>query len=184
VTCYFSPFIAGIADDIRSGIMSEIYKNPAAASALASLIAAFVALVAVVVGPTLSLIATNRQVRATVRSTNRQAWINELRNQIAEALSLLTEAMAMKKSTLPYEERIKTLVRYDLHFSKIQLLINAKEQDHRDLCTNLARAMIALNKYLVAKEDDKAELERISKTIVEISQLILKREWERVKGLK
>jgi hypothetical protein len=123
-------------------LISEIQNNPAAVSALAALVSAIVALIAVVGG----LIMSNRQVRVSVRSTNRQAWINELRNQIAEALSLLTEAMATKKSNIAYEERVKTLVRYDLHFPKVQLLINPQEEDHRDLCKNLANAMIALNK--------------------------------------
>ena len=175
---------AQFACDLFNQLINQIHNNPTTVLALAALMSAFAALAAVIVAPTLGLMATNRQVRANVRSTNRQAWINELRNEIAQALSLLTEAMAMKKSSLSYEERIKTVVRYDLHFSKIQLLINPKEQDHRYLCTNLAQAMLALNKYLVAEQDDRSELENISKAILQISQPILKREWERVKGLK
>lgn len=165
-------------------IGAELQKNPAAFSAIAAFLSAIVALAAVIIAPTISLIATNRQVRANVRSTNRQAWINGLRDEVAKSLSLLTEAMALKKSSVPFEQRIKTLVEYDYHLSKVQLLINPSEADHRDLANKLATAMTALRKYLVAEGNDTSELEAVAKSIVIVCQPILKREWERVKRLQ
>jgi len=181
LSCWFA---AVDGRTIVAGIGTELQKNPAAASAIAAFLSALVALAAVIIAPSVSLIATNRQVRATVRSTNRQAWINELRDEVAKALSLLTEAMALKKSSIPFEQRVKTLVEYDYHLSKVQLLINPNEADHRDLCNKLAAAMTALRKYLIAEGNDTSELEAVAKTIVTICQPILKREWERVKRVQ
>ena len=56
-------------------------------SDIGSVIAAATALVAVVLGPIVSVYVVRRQIRATVVSTNRQAWINDLRNTIADWLT-------------------------------------------------------------------------------------------------
>jgi len=149
-------------------------------------ISAVTALVAVIVGPMVSLNIAKRQLNASVLSVNRQEWINTLRDQISELVAQ-TIILRREREVEQYPKepdrifaRIEGVVRCAL---KIQLLINPKEADHVHLVKSISKLMI-----LVAKTADKVEdkdrdsqLRAIRDEIVSKSQEVLKREWERVK---
>src|SRR6266566_8149872 len=54
-----------------------------------AIISAATALIAVVVAPISAYLIAKRQITATVVSTNRQAWINQLRDHLSQLHSLL-----------------------------------------------------------------------------------------------
>jgi hypothetical protein len=63
---------------------------------LISLVAAATALVASIAGPVVTLTVAKRQFNATVLSANRQKWIEELRDCLAELISLLVAALVVR----------------------------------------------------------------------------------------
>ena len=64
-------------------------------SALLSLISACTALVASIAGPFVTLFVAKQNFNATVLSTNRQKWIESLRDMLAEFISLLMAALVV-----------------------------------------------------------------------------------------
>lgn len=172
-----------------------IHKNPAAAAAVAAFFSAGVSFTAVIGGILTSLFAfrgtqdqigatlavADNQIRATVLSANRQRWIDELRNEIARAIQLL-QGMSDVFSKTPIDQKAVDLLRRDFVFSraKISLLINPTEKDHQDLSQALNDAYDCVNNGDGAYRE---LFDRIA-NILETSQGILKKEWERVKTLK
>jgi hypothetical protein len=53
------------------------------------MVTAITALVAVVVGPILSIYVAKKQINAAALSTNRQEWINKLRTVLAELITIV-----------------------------------------------------------------------------------------------
>jgi len=173
-------------------------------------ISALTALVAVIVGPLVSLHIAKRQFRvsldiakqqfrvsldianqqfnASVLSVSRQEWINTLRDQISV---LVVDTILLRQEVKQYQQepgrlfaRAEGVLRCAF---KIKLLINPKEADHVHLVESIDRLMI-----LVVKSADKAaekvedkdidsKFLVIRDEIVSKSQEILKREWKRVK---
>ena len=122
-----------------------------------------------------------KQINASVLSGNRQDWINKLRNNISEILSVISilstewkinERQAFKN----YMERRDTLF---LLQEKILLSINPKEDDHNclvDLIDKVYGIMLDSEALNIS-----SQLEKYRMDIRKTSQSILKREWERVK---
>jgi hypothetical protein len=160
------------------------------ATALGAVLTAFAA---VIVSPIISLIVTrsqsrtalevaSQQIKASVVSANRQAWINNLRDAIAEFLGALTHIEARPAVQInrdearerEYVERVRRLR------SRIALMINPQEEDHRRLLvlidTAVSLAPVSFDAELVKKAT------QVQQDITEQSQRILKREWERVKS--
>src|SRR3954468_2624886 len=78
--------------------------NPAAFSAIAALAAAVTALAAVIISPVITYFISRKQIRATLVSANRQAWINALRDELAELFELLKWEHLLRPGTLSGEE--------------------------------------------------------------------------------
>ncbi len=120
-----------------------------------------------------------QNINASVLSNNRQDWINRLRDNISEFLSLgliASEETVKGIDLTNIYERILT-IRF-----KIDLFINPKEDDHNKLSNLLDEYM---NQYVFKKKyKEENEPRGLATQIVKISQSILKREWERVKTLK
>ena len=152
----------------------------------AQTISALVALVAVIVGPLVSLRVAKRQIesaklladlqaRANVLSKNRQEWINSLRAEVAgfiTSVRMIIPLLFAQKDSL---EMHKLLSQMQLQFSKVKLLINPSESDHAALILKMSEIVdkvLSLDKNTNALEDE----------LVQLSQRILKREWERVKA--
>lgn len=139
-----------------------------------------VAALAVFVGPMISLLIARRQVMSSLEVANkqiigpmRQAWINNLRDLLAELAS-----SAHHYFVAGFEERTdEEYRRLSLLEHKIQLMLNPKEEDHRKL-EQLIRTMIgALER---GKEAD-SDFVSAHPMVMKLSREVLKREWDRVK---
>ncbi len=146
------------------------------------------ALVAVIVSPLITVYITKKQLNASVNSKNRQEWINTLRDEITEYLFVYLKIDGMwfdnsfarqNNTEVPHspQDFTKPLDELRKHEIKISLLINPKEDDHKNLVKLLQDA------YLNFKDKSKSHKE-IEKEILLLSQIILKKEWERVKSLE
>lgn len=139
-----------------------------------------VAGLAVFFGPIISYIVVKRQIASSLASYHkqiiapmRQAWINNLRDLLAELSGKSLHYFCSgfeEREDCEYQEL--TLLEH-----RIQLMLNAKEEDHNQL-EKLIRSMISsLDR---GKEGD--ECFRKSHTeVMELSRRILKREWNVVK---
>jgi hypothetical protein len=63
-----------------------------------SFISACTALAASIIGPIVTLRVARRQFNATVLSTNRQKWIETLRDMVAELMSLLVFSLTVRSA--------------------------------------------------------------------------------------
>ncbi|MHB8058417.1 MAG: hypothetical protein ACYDHC_11055 [Desulfuromonadaceae bacterium] len=154
------------------------------------LISAITALVAVLVGP----IVTIRVAHKTVISPMRQVWINNLRDAIADFLA------TAEKSDFQYykhgetdlnkrKARQKIWERLSHIEAKITLMINPDESDHLELLAAITGLMcwsgdneLSYEKMTEQDEGELSNFEKRRQTIVNISRKILKEEWEVVKA--
>jgi hypothetical protein len=154
---------------------------------LLGLLSACTALIATIVGPLVALTVARRQFIATAISGNRNKWIENLRDELAELISLLAAALVVKSK---WKDRWESgrgplsdpvlLEKYEhivLAQSKIQLLINPTDPEHQ----RLGKAIDAAALRLRSEDAPDAEVEGDVQTIVKLGQEILKREWQRVK---
>jgi hypothetical protein len=121
-----------------------------------------------------------RGIKSQVLSKNRQDWINTLRDSISEFVSILY--MVSKAKLSEHEEKLKAERLFNLRL-RISLLLNATEDDHKQLEDFLEEGM----DYYVrrpTKKTPQRPFKEIRLDIVDISQKILKREWERVKKIE
>lgn len=153
-----------------------------------SMISAATALVASIAGPLVTLAVGRRQFAATVLSTNRQRWIDTLRESLADLVAQLATVSAIKatwhekwdKGMGPIAadpSRIEKLQRLVLVQFRIRLLLNPTEPDHQELYRAIEQAIVRLREERPVDEETAADVETISK----LGQAILKREWQRVK---
>lgn len=135
-----------------------------------------VAALAVLFGPLISWWTVSRQVGSSLEIANkqiiapmRQAWINNLRDILAELFS----------STHHYylagfdERSDKEYQRLELLEQKIQLMLNPKEADHIQLEKVIRRMISAVE----SGKDGDRDFTRVRPEVVELSRQILKREW-------
>jgi hypothetical protein len=146
-----------------------------------AILSAATALFAVVLGPIVSLWAARRQSRVTVLSANRQAWINTLRDLIAECMAISGFIHIADWSDRKQSEFDEKMERFALVVAKIRLMLNPNEQDHKRLSEMLGQLM---NSMRSLNEKDPVKGAQLMKDFVPLSQTILKREWERVKRVE
>jgi len=158
------------------------------ASLLIGMVSACTALVAWIVGPIVALNVAKRQFSATAITSNRHKWIETLRDELAELISLLATALIVKSKWKDRWEEgrgpmnsdpamLEKFERIVLAQSKIQLLINPGEADHQRLGETIDVATRRLRSEDALEADTEADI----RTVVELAQAILKREWQRVK---
>lgn len=149
-------------------------------------ISALGAIVGVVIGSIVSFLIARQQFRATVISANRHQWINTLRDSIAdfqtkakiavtEARLALHEATSIAADDKGHYEALKTM-----HFlvNKMALLLNPNEPDHLQLISLLKE----LNDLCVNGDPtNQVTYDKLQDSITSTGQIILKREWKRVK---
>lgn len=156
--------------------------------AVVGLVSASTALVASIAGPVVALTVARRQVSATVVSGNRQKWIEALRDDLAELISLLATGLVIKSKWKDRWEQgrgplnaepalLDKFERIVLAQARIQLLINPGDADHQ----RLAEAIDSAANQLRSEEAPDSATEADIRTIVVLAQAILKREWQRVK---
>lgn len=146
-----------------------------------AIFSAATALFAVVLGPLVSLWAARRQSRVTVLSANRQAWINTLRDLLAECMAISGFIHCADWSDRKQSEFDEKMERFALIVSKIRLMLNPNEQDHKLLSEMLGELMHSIQSL---QEKDAVKGSQLMKDFVPLSQIILKNEWERVKRVE
>ena len=153
-----------------------------------AIVSAITALVAVIIGPLVSIFVAKNQINASVVSSNRQAWINRLRDELATLAAIVHHLpSAHANGSVSTDDAIAEYGRFVEKFQVIKLLINPKENDHQELVRLIESAD---NKIMTSINDKKAEASEVEaaqlagQLIVTQSQVVLKREWERVKNGK
>jgi hypothetical protein len=147
-----------------------------------AMVSAITALFAVIFGPLISIYITNKQINSTVLSANRQAWINCLRNELAELVTIVRHvppAYAANSITTP--EAISKHGELTEKIELVKLLINPNEPDHQELVRLISSAGVQVKDAINQKQGKAPEMEHTAERIVSQSQIILKREWIRVK---
>jgi len=146
-------------------------------------LSAVTALCAVLLGPLVSMWGANKQASVAVRSNNRQAWINSLRDALAE-FSSVARVITLAKEFDDQYARVEKL--YFLE-QKMALLLNPNEEDHENLlhvATEARKAVIAILAFKEKPEQRDEQHQQLKKSLSEltsVAQPILKKEWERVK---
>jgi hypothetical protein len=152
-----------------------------------SLISAFTALVASIAGPFVTLYVARTQMRVTVRSANRQRWIEEFRDLIAQFCSEIAIA-AQNRESMVKDGRIVIGAERDLlgHFgklvytaNKIRLMIDPHEREHRELLASID-ALLALFRAGSENGDLQAAGQDMAQRIVGLTVAIVRKEWVRV----
>lgn len=129
---------------------------------------------------------SKNEIKLEVLSKNRQAWINSLRNELSEFMGLVS---AIKNHTIIMrgDDRLVSVKdnfnkihidtnKLDTIKYKIYLLINPNEENSKKL--------IALLEPIKTKVLQEENVDDEIQQLIEISQKILKYEWNRVKELK
>jgi hypothetical protein len=154
-------------------------SDPAIAAAIAAILTA---LAAVIVSPFVAFLTTRKQIRANLVSANRQAWIDKLRDELAELFELLTWQFLQRLGTYSGEEgyryEAEKRSRIRLLMNKVRLRLNPLETDSqalRELLNKLWDAAVRGSRGEDSNFDDLME------KAVAKAQTILKKEWTRVK---
>jgi hypothetical protein len=148
-----------------------------------ALVSATTALAAVVLSPLVAMWAAERQSRVAVLSANRQSWINALRDLIAECMSISGLIHLADWSSRPQAEYDAKMERLSFLIAKIRLMLNPKEEDHQRLTELLGELLKSMKGLKAQGNKDSAAGARAVRELVPLSQIILKREWERVKQM-
>ncbi|EBS3030300.1 hypothetical protein GUO43_001808 [Salmonella enterica] len=142
-----------------------------------------------------------KNLNAQVLSTNRQQWINSLRESASEFLesigslrrSRTIARYCLKKTSkeegkdffLDFQDAIRAMSednkKVDLLKFKIQLLLNPSEPE--SIHINKLMDDIIRNTGTLKTRPDKDAIRDLSKLFVETLQVVVKKEWERVKSL-
>lgn len=152
-------------------------------SEIIAIIAAVTALFAVLLGPLVSMWAANKQASVSVRSNNRQAWINTLRDALAEFASMARVIPLAKEFDDQYT-RVEKLFFLE---QKMALLLNPSEEPHKNLLRVVAEARTSAVGILAAaneaslRDQKHQQLKALLSELTTVAQPILKKEWERVK---
>jgi hypothetical protein len=140
------------------------------------------ALAAVIISPFVTNRTARMQIRASLISANRQAWIDKLRDELAELFELLTWQFLQRPGTYTSEEGHKYEAekrsRIRLLRNKIQLRLNPLEEDSRILLDLLGRLEVSAANGSGGNSD----FEQLMEAALIKSQAILKAEWLRVKA--
>ena len=182
------------------------------------LVLAIVALVALFLGPLMQWLIAKKQVqmqaaitkqqietqsRIATRqiadniSSKRQNWIDELRKDAAEFLTVVGRIQELKRPRVKqmvdreeiaddFKERLTAEMRAKELGTRIRLRLNPNEKEHNllvQLIGEMAEKGYQLNRqYSSAEEEQMAfAFNKASNAVLEHLQIILKHEWERVK---
>jgi hypothetical protein len=162
---------------------------------LVSVISVATALVAVIVGPLVSWKIAKRQITASNVSSKRQVWIDELRRDVAEALALLSRIQELKRPSPDlgreeqldvFDRRMEAELRAIELLMRIKLRLNPNEQEHNELVTAFQEASRVAPDPQWGETDEarrrlQAEFGAARDNVLEITQKILKSEWNRVR---
>ena len=160
--------------------------SPDKISFLTAGISAIAAIVGVVIGSIVSFLIARQQFKTTVISANRQQWINNLRDCIADfqtkaKIALVETSLALRSETsIAANEKSHYEALKGMRFlvNKAALLLNPNEADHSELFLVMKQLE---DQCVNGDPNDRTREERLQDLITLTGQRILKREWERVK---
>ena len=144
------------------------------------------ALIAGVASPIVSLSVARRQFKASVVSSNRQRWIEVLRDAIAEYIAMVTSvALSAQQASVAgtqiadaESEMHKVAERIVFMRCKILLMINPSKDVHREL----RESIDAIHHVLVEKKTiDLGQWRGHLESITVSGHAVLDAEWQRVK---
>jgi hypothetical protein len=152
-----------------------------------SFISALTALVASVAGPFVTLYVARTQLRSTVRSGNRQRWIDDFREQIAHFCSELAIAAQVrdkivKDGRIAIQAEPEFLNRFGKLIytaNKIRLMINPLDPEHHELLA-LINDLLHRFRTAVVEDDLHAQGQTIVEKVVAMSLAIIRHEWQLV----
>ena len=155
------------------------------ASILIPVLSLVVAALAVFFGPLITLRISRKQFELSRRIADkqivapmRQAWIEKLREKIAELTSSALHYWNKDWSSIPdatKDEEQKRLTRLE---HEITLLINPSEAEHKELLVAIRQAMVALDRGLNWGDEFAVALQKV----IDLGQKIFKTEWNRIKA--
>jgi hypothetical protein len=154
---------------------------------LVSFVSALTALVASIAGPIVTLYVARTQFKSTVRSANRQRWIDEFRDLIAHFCAELATSVQVREKIVrdgriviqaeaaflsSFEKLLYTV-------NKIRLMINPLEHEHQKLI-EVMNGLLVRFRTASAEDELQSEGQEIVGQIVTMSVEIIRREWLRV----
>lgn len=154
---------------------------------LVSLVSAFTALTASITGPLVTLYVARAQIRASVRSANRQKWIEEFRDTIAHlcgqiAATTQVREKVFKDGRVSISEEAEILREFErLIFTstKVRLMINPLDREHNDLISKVNDVLILFRSATINEDIQDSAREKALR-IVDVTLMIIRNEWARV----
>ena len=154
---------------------------------LISIISATTALMASIAGPLVTLYVARMQIRASVRSGNRQRWIDEFRDAISIFCGQIAATTQVREkvfkdgriSISEQHELLREFERLIFTATKIRLMVDPGDGDHARLIASIDELLMMFR--TATSDEDVQEVARTSALqIVEMSLGIIRREWLRV----
>ena len=157
---------------------------------LIGIISACTALTASFTGPMVSLYVARVQIRASVRSANRQRWIEDFRETIASLCGQIAVVTQVRERmvesgrlSISSEADLKQLHQLISAATKIRLMINPIEPDHQALLARVER-LLTLFRTAATGDDVQEHARDTAFEITNLSLAIIRHEWTRVqKGM-
>lgn len=143
------------------------------ATIMAALIAAAVALATLIIS------------KENKTSEFRQDWIDDLRSEISDAISSASALFILLDAGMQHEPEslfIDLWSKTTATLARIDLRLNLDEPDHQRLSMLLRQAEQMLRDADDGTQSSREERENLQDSVVAISRIILKREWQRVKA--
>ena len=147
-------------------------------------IAALTALAAVTIGPFVTWHVGKKQIAAQVISSNRQAWINDLRDTLAAFVkNALSLKPAYASGTISQPDAYARFEEMVLARHKIELMLNPREAEHQELLRLMASIVDHVREALrcifegTDPGNDNERLTAVS-ALIPVAQTILKSEQE------
>lgn len=144
-------------------------------------------------GILVNILISNKQIRATLNTNNRQAWVNETRNNLTD---LMTQARLLNiefQESQPNIERKKMLhERLTQSRTKLLLLLKPEKETHKDLIDTLRTFINTLDEHLLNSNAnaqgivisfDNMKFMNQSDAVIESGRKLLYDEWGKIQSI-
>lgn len=135
-------------------------------------------LLGVIVGALTTYFVKKKSFQAEVVAKSREKWIADLRESIAEFLTLAGTVGSCNETGYVDSEFVTRIQRLTFLRTKIELMLNPEEGRHQKL-VDLADEVV--NAAQSASESQIREMAQPYQELSNVSQRVLKTEWEKVK---
>jgi hypothetical protein len=163
---------------------SDPNQQIALLAARAAILSAVAAIAATVLAPAIAYYTSRTQIRANLVSANRQAWINALRDDLAELFELFTFLFLLRAGTFGGDQGVRLMMdkrsKIRLLTNRIRLRLNPKEEPSKLLLEAIDSLARVPHGTAVSGEAE-ALFNQWMEAAVAAAQTILKSEWKRVK---